>query len=161
MIGTRLPRIVMTTPCSTDWESMEGDARVRRCPSCEKNVYNVSLMSRREVARLVGRTGQPLPCIRGYRRPDGTIIAGGCMSTVRRAMGWVRFKLALAAGVLVAIWSDASFARVRSSVVAAEPAPPRKPKKEQRPAQPRKPAPRASKSRPRPAPANGGIMFDD
>jgi len=155
MLRTRLPRIVMTTPCSADWDSMDGDARVRRCPSCEKNVYNVSLMSRREIAQLVGRTGQPLPCIRGYRRPDGTIIAGGCMSTVRRAMGWARFKLALAAGLLVAIWTDVSFARVRSLVAAVEPAPPRKPKKEQRPARPRPPAPRPPKSRPRTGIDNG------
>ena len=40
-----LDRVSVAAPCSADWGAMDGDARVRHCGQCEKNVYNLSSMT--------------------------------------------------------------------------------------------------------------------
>src|SRR5262249_51172384 len=55
---TRLPLVLeeirIATPCSADWDDMQGDERVRFCGKCEKNVYNLSMMTR-EAGEALGR----------------------------------------------------------------------------------------------------------
>src|SRR5690348_11198318 len=49
--GRRLPlldRIQIASPCEASWDAMNGDDRVRFCGLCEKNVYNLSAMTRDE-----------------------------------------------------------------------------------------------------------------
>jgi hypothetical protein len=58
-----------------EWEDEEG--RVRHCRSCQKNVYNISMMSRSEAEQLLGRYEGEL-CVRFARREDGTLITGDC-----------------------------------------------------------------------------------
>ena len=79
-----LENIRIATPCSADWDDMSGDERVRFCGKCEKNVYNLSAMSREEGEALV-REKEGRLCVRLYQRTDGTVITNDCPVGVRRA----------------------------------------------------------------------------
>src|ERR1044071_10203795 len=66
-----LTNIKVAAPCKTEWKWMYGNARVRFCPQCSLNVYNLSAMSKEEAERLILQTEGRL-CVRFYRRKDGT-----------------------------------------------------------------------------------------
>ena len=88
-----LDQVRVASPCSASWDEMLGDERVRFCMSCEKNVYNLSAMSREEAERLLEeRIGKDL-CVRFYQRADGTILTEDCPVGVKKKR---RKKLALA-----------------------------------------------------------------
>jgi hypothetical protein len=84
---TRLPMALedlrIATPCSADWDEMSGDARVRFCGSCEKNVYNLSAMTRAEAEALV-REREGRICVRLFQRRDGTVITSDCPVALER-----------------------------------------------------------------------------
>src|SRR5688500_7896142 len=72
-----LPNIRVATPCRADWNQMIGDDRVRACGACEKNVYNLSEMTRDEAeALIVAKEGRL--CVRYFQRKDGTILLKDC-----------------------------------------------------------------------------------
>ena len=78
-----LDNIVVAAPCKADWAKMTGDERARCCGSCEKNVYNLSSMTRVEAeALLVEKEGKL--CVRYYQRADGTILTADCPDGVAR-----------------------------------------------------------------------------
>jgi hypothetical protein len=90
-----LDEIKVASPCSARWDEMIGDARVRFCAHCEKNVYNLSAMTREEAqALLVEKEGNL--CARFYRRADGSTLTADCPVGVRRKR--VRRIAAVAAG---------------------------------------------------------------
>ena len=72
-----LPNIRIATPCSADWNQMVGDDRVRHCATCDKDVFNLSSMTRDEAEALVVATAGNL-CARYYQRKDGTILLADC-----------------------------------------------------------------------------------
>jgi hypothetical protein len=74
----------VASPCDASWEEMEGDDLVRFCRHCQKNVYNLSGMSRREAAEFVRETEGRL-CVRFYRRRDGTLLTDNCAVGFRAA----------------------------------------------------------------------------
>jgi hypothetical protein len=83
---TRLPileNLRIASPCSADWDDMQGDERVRLCGKCEKNVYNLSALSRDDAERLV-REREGRLCVRLYRRSDGTVLTADCPVAVER-----------------------------------------------------------------------------
>src|SRR5688500_9822640 len=67
----------VTSPCTRDWQSMQGDDRVRHCTECNKNVYDLSAMTREEAARLISDREGKL-CGRLFRRADGTLVTADC-----------------------------------------------------------------------------------
>ena len=78
-----LENLHVAAPCSADWNRMTGDARARFCGQCEKNVYNLSDMTRAEAeALLVEKEGKL--CVRYYQRADGTILTADCPSGVAK-----------------------------------------------------------------------------
>ena len=79
-----LEQIEIASPCSAAWNEMEGDDRVRFCRQCHQNVYNLSAMSRSEAETLVQEM-EGVPCVRLYRRMDGTVLTDDCPVGVRRA----------------------------------------------------------------------------
>jgi len=99
-----LENIRIATPCAADWDDMSGDARVRFCGKCEKNVYNLSAMSREEGEALV-REKEGRLCVRLYQRADGTVITNDCPVGVRRqrlrARVWASVSGAAASVALV------------------------------------------------------------
>jgi Carboxypeptidase regulatory-like domain len=89
-----LDQLKIASPCSADWEQMEGDERVRFCGECKKNVFSLSAMTRRDAEKLLVETNGNL-CTRLYRRADGTVLTADCpvglkvkVARVRRRIGW-------------------------------------------------------------------------
>jgi hypothetical protein len=72
-----LDNIRVATPCSADWNEMVGDERVRHCMKCNKDVFNLSQMTRDDAEQLL-RDKQGNLCARYFQRADGTIITSDC-----------------------------------------------------------------------------------
>jgi hypothetical protein len=72
-----LDRVRVAAPCRADWDSMIGDERARFCHQCERNVYNLSGMSKREAEALISAAEGRL-CVRFYRRADGSVLTDNC-----------------------------------------------------------------------------------
>jgi hypothetical protein len=102
-----LDRITVATPCSAVWDKMVGDDRVRFCGGCEKNVYNLSAMTREEAEALLQETNAGV-CVRFYQRADGKVMTQDCAVGVQqkrrrqRAFGIVAAG-AMAAGAVAAV----------------------------------------------------------
>ena len=62
---------------------MSGDAHVRHCGRCAKNVYDLSSLTRDQAERLLEEREGEL-CVRFYRRPDGTVMTSDCAPGQRR-----------------------------------------------------------------------------
>ena len=78
-----LPNIRVATPCPAAWSQMTGDDRVRACARCNKNVYNLSSMTRDEAeALIVAKEGKL--CVRYFQRSDGTILLKDCEIGVKQ-----------------------------------------------------------------------------
>lgn len=72
-----LETVEIASPCHADWDAMRGDDRSRFCPSCAKNVYNLSAMSRGE-AELLLQEKEGRLCVRFFQREDGTMLTQDC-----------------------------------------------------------------------------------
>jgi hypothetical protein len=90
--------IQVASPCTADWDAMTGDDRVRHCGTCDRDVYNLSEMTRGEAEALVASRIGPL-CVRFYRRSDGTVLTADCPVGARRRR---RRRLIIAAGTATA-----------------------------------------------------------
>jgi hypothetical protein len=53
---------------------MRGDAAARFCDHCQLHVQNLSAMSQRSVARVLGRSQHEHVCVTYTRRVDGTLV---------------------------------------------------------------------------------------
>jgi hypothetical protein len=100
-----LDRIAIAKPCRARWDAMAGDDRKRFCGDCRKHVYDLSAMTREEAEALVttvGADGRP-PCVRLYRRADGTVMTADCPVGVRLAeKARARARTVLAAALALA-----------------------------------------------------------
>src|SRR5690349_20461144 len=72
-----LEDVRVASPCPASWDEMLGDERVRFCTGCEKNVYNISMMSTEEAEDLITEKAGDL-CVRFFQRADGTIMTSDC-----------------------------------------------------------------------------------
>lgn len=68
-----LERIYVASPCTARWESMSGTEQVRHCAECNRNVYDLSKLTRGQAEKLIVASGGRL-CAGITRRPDGTVI---------------------------------------------------------------------------------------
>jgi hypothetical protein len=106
-----LDRVRVASPCSVPWASMTGDERVRYCGLCEKNVYNLSSLTRQDAENLIIEKQGRL-CIGYYQRADGTILTADCpvgLAAVRRKT--IRAVAWLAAACCAVFFSLAALAR--------------------------------------------------
>jgi len=63
---------------------MEGDERERLCRQCDKKVYNISNMSKKEAeALLMSNSKGERKCVKFYQRKDGTITTDECPKFLR------------------------------------------------------------------------------
>jgi hypothetical protein len=109
----RLPvrdNIRVAAPCTADWARMAGDERVRACGDCNKNVYNLSGMTREEAEALIVEKEGRL-CVRYYRRADGTILFNDCTIGVKRRR---RRKLVAGAAALLAATGAVAYGASRA-----------------------------------------------
>jgi hypothetical protein len=101
-----LPNLRVATPCTADWSQMTGDDRVRHCATCDKDVFNLSAMTRDDAeALLLERAGNL--CARYYQRKDGTILLADCavgISQRRKRRVIAAGAAALLAGGGAAAW---------------------------------------------------------
>jgi hypothetical protein len=102
----RLPTlddVRVAAACNVSWDAMVGDDRVRHCNQCGKNVYQLSAMTRAEAEALVQDRMDDMPCVRFYRRADGTMLTQDCPVGVgrRRRRRLVIAGVVTAAAVLV------------------------------------------------------------
>jgi hypothetical protein len=101
-----LDNLRIASPCTADWAAMTGDDRVRACSLCNKNVYNLSEMTREEAQALLLEKEGKL-CARYYQRKDGTILLKDCEVGVskKRRRRWIAAGasalLASGAGVML------------------------------------------------------------
>ena len=72
-----LDSIRVAAPCKASWDDMVGDDRVRHCAGCDKDVFNLSALTRDEAEALIRERVGNL-CGRYYQRADGTIITSDC-----------------------------------------------------------------------------------
>jgi hypothetical protein len=95
-----LDDVRIASPCSASWDEMTGDARVRFCGKCAKNVYNLSEMTRDEAEALLAQSerAEARMCVRLYKRRDGTVLTADCPVGVKRKN--IRRVVAVAAGTL-------------------------------------------------------------
>jgi hypothetical protein len=97
---------------------MVGDEHARFCKQCEKNVYNLSSMTRAAAeALLIEKEGKL--CVRYYQRADGTILTADCPEGVERRRRKIRI-LALGFGVGAAV-SAFAMLRPRAPLMGAPP----------------------------------------
>jgi hypothetical protein len=77
-----IDELQVASPCSASWSDMTGSDTVRLCAQCEKNVYDLSLLTRAEAAELI-REKEGKLCIRFYKRADGTVLTADCPKGLR------------------------------------------------------------------------------
>ncbi|MEO8796875.1 MAG: hypothetical protein ABI551_03245 [Polyangiaceae bacterium] len=97
-----LETVEIASPCPANWADMQGDADVRFCTECMKDVFNLSMMSREEAEATLVASKSASMCIRFYRRSDGTVLTQDCPVGVRRRRFWRRTGGIAAAGLLAA-----------------------------------------------------------
>jgi hypothetical protein len=112
-----LDDVRIASPCPVPWDSMAGDERVRFCPQCRLNVYNLSAMPRQEAEATVRQRETARVCLHFYRRADGSVLTQDCpLGAARKRLRAAQRRLrllALAALVLLlalfswlAAWMD-------------------------------------------------------
>jgi hypothetical protein len=83
-----LENLRIATPCPAEWEKMQGDDQVRFCHLCQKNVYDVSALTRRQAEALLRKNGTSI-CTMIYRRRDGKVLTQDCpvgLAAIRRRL---------------------------------------------------------------------------
>jgi hypothetical protein len=97
-----LDGISIASPCSADWNQMEGDARRRFCASCKLHVHDLSGMTAAEATALLRTAGQGRVCVRLFRRADGTVLTRDCPVGLRQKLrrAWAR-----AGALWCALWA--------------------------------------------------------
>ncbi len=114
-----LERMHIAAPCNAAWDQMQGDDRVRFCGQCEKNVYNLSEMTRADAESLIATT-EGNACVRYYKRADGTVRTTDCAVGVskrrRRRVLAVVGASAVAGAALVAVQASTRSTSVHGNV---------------------------------------------
>jgi hypothetical protein len=111
----------IASPCSADWDRMQGDDRVRYCPECKLNVYNFDAMDSGEIESLA-RNREGRLCARFYARPDGTLLTQNCPVGFRARVR----RISRAAGAIFSTATavmSATFAAAQTAVATSQSAP--------------------------------------
>jgi hypothetical protein len=77
-----LERVEITSPCTANWDEMKGTDQIRYCSECQKYVYNLSEMTRREAEALLVSRGNQM-CARLIRDLDGQTLTVESLPPVR------------------------------------------------------------------------------
>jgi len=99
-----LDGISIASPCSADWNQMQGDDRRRFCAQCKLHVHNLSAMSSGDANALLQQAKGGRVCVRFFRRADGTVLTRDCPVGLRQKLrrAWAR-----AAALWLAVWGSA------------------------------------------------------
>ncbi len=97
-----LDNVNVAAPCDVSWADMKGDSDVRLCTQCDKQVYNLSMMTREEADAVLFAGRETSMCVRLHRRADGTVLTADCPVGARRRRFWRRTTGVAAAGLIAA-----------------------------------------------------------
>ena len=100
-----LDNIKIASPCTADWKFMLGNDLVRYCGQCDKNVYNLSAMTREQAESLIRHMEGRL-CVRYYMRRDGTVLNADCPVGLRAVRQRVRRITTAIFAVLVSFFAN-------------------------------------------------------
>ncbi len=84
-----LEQIRIASPCKVSWASMTGDEKTRHCGQCDKDVHDLSAMTRAEAEALVNGGQGARMCVKMWVRQDGTVLTQDCpvgLAKVRRSL---------------------------------------------------------------------------
>jgi hypothetical protein len=87
--------------CPAKWSKMKGDDKIRFCNTCQKNVYNVSRMSKQDAIDLITEKEGNL-CVRFYQRRDGTVVTQDCLSIIGTARLRAKYPILAVANACLA-----------------------------------------------------------
>lgn len=121
-----LNSIRLATPCDADWSKMSGDDRKRFCLQCNKHVYNITSMTESEASTFLAAEVREnrIPCLRFFRRVDGTILFQNCTFGLKKAREAYSFGIAFVASVLSTVFGVAPaicFGKAANSTFAHSP----------------------------------------
>jgi hypothetical protein len=100
-----LDRISIASPCTADWNAMQGDDRTRFCDQCSLHVHDLSAMTADEAMDLLYAAGKGRLCVRFHRRQDGRVLTQDCPVGLRQKLrrAWAR-----TAALVLAMWGGMS-----------------------------------------------------
>lgn len=104
-----LDNVSVASPCDASWDEMKGTNRVRHCAACDKKVFNLSGMTRREAEVLLVSTQGRL-CVRYFRRKDGTILTQDCPVGAQKLAKRMKLAAWATAGAAVVSFAAATSA---------------------------------------------------
>ena len=88
----------LAAPCPFKWDRMQGNDVVRRCPGCDKDVVNLSAMTRTDAESYLARTEHG--CVM-FRRQDGRVMTQSCPAGTAARERRIR-RAAVAVGLAIA-----------------------------------------------------------
>lgn len=92
---TLLDSVDVPIPCDKSWDEMIGNDVLRLCLHCEKDIYNISAMTKKEAKKLLFQSKEKV-CIRLERESDGRV------KTLKKQLHQITRQIPLAAGILTA-----------------------------------------------------------
>lgn len=100
----------IASPCDQAWDKMKGNEKVRVCEHCEKEVNNVSTMTRKDALKLIRASGGNI-CLRYYQ--DQTTLRPIFIERMQKLAA----QSGVSAGVLTAsiAFSGAAYAQTEST----------------------------------------------
>lgn len=95
-----LDNLGIASPCDQSWLEMRigDDPHTRHCGKCVKSVYDISSMSAEEAEEFLQSRVGNTPCVRLYRRGDGTLVTQQRCSTASRRTRHALLAVAAAGG---------------------------------------------------------------
>ena len=113
-----LDNLKIAAPCHVAWEDMSGDERVRHCGKCDKDVFDLSALTRDDAEALLRERAGNL-CVSYYQRADGTVITSDCTIGIAKR----RRRRVMAAGLAAVLASAGGLALFLSRRSHEPPAP--------------------------------------
>ncbi len=109
----RLNRLVIGSPCTTSWETMDGEGARRFCAECQREVYDFAQMTAASIhAELHARRGRM--CAR-MTRHGGRLLTAPAVEPPQAAAPPARWRGATVAATLVTAWLAAANAAAQPS----------------------------------------------
>lgn len=117
---TILDRVCIAMPCNIGWDNMKGNDEVRLCDGCNKNVYNISAMSKKRAEEIL--SAPQLPCLHIVRGIDGKLVTDECPRWLRPLRkGWTKL-VAIAASLMAFFnWQNTAIAEEKKNLQTPSP----------------------------------------
>ena len=96
----RINQLTILTPCTLNWDELEGNRRTRFCQECGKNVHDFRNMTEAEVIAVMDNSPNDF-CARITRTQDGQVITRPSLMPLRFN---IRSLMILVAFVAAMMW---------------------------------------------------------